>query len=202
MRSASRKTPTNQSVLKAGVHRCLLACAFILTALSQPMAAEEGALWNAIRTGAAFAIMRHELAPGTGDPDNFQIGDCNTQRNLNDTGRSRAVATGKRFRDNGIERAEIYTSQWCRCRETAELLGLGDVEDLPALNSFFQDYEQRAPQTDRLKAWLENRDAKSPLVLVTHQVNIRALTGESTSSGQIIVAQRRSDGAIEVLGKL
>ena len=180
----------------------LLACAFLFMALPSTQAADESALWQAIRSGEAFAILRHELAPGTGDPDNFQIGDCTTQRNLNDTGRTRATATGKRFRQNGIERAQVYSSQWCRCRETAKLLGIGEVNDLPALNSFYENDEERTPQTKRLLQWLDARKPGAALVLISHQVNIRALTGEPTRSGQIIVAQRQPNGKIVVLGKL
>ncbi len=150
--------------------------------------------------------MRHELAPGIGDPDNFELGDCSTQRNLNDTGRERARVTGERFRANGVAQADVLTSQWCRCRETAELLRLGSVEPLPVLNSFFEEREKAEARTSDLKAWLAARAnsaaAAKPLVLVTHQVNISALTGRGTSSGEIIVARYTGSGIIEVLGSL
>lgn len=162
---------------------------------------EEAELWEAIRTGTAIAIMRHELAPGTGDPGEFRIGDCDTQRNLNDTGRKHAAATGNRFRANGIERADVVSSQWCRCLDTARLLNLGKVQELSALNSFFEDMDEETAQTARLKDWLATRSSNSPLILVTHQVNIRGLTGQSTSSGEIIVF-RMTGGGVEVLGSL
>jgi len=179
-----------------------IACALPLALLVPGHAADEAALWQAIRSGEAFAILRHELAPGTGDPGNFTIGDCTTQRNLDDTGRQRAIATGKRFRDNAIERADVYSSQWCRCRDTATLLGVGEVKDLPALNSFYENYEVSAAQTNELKQWLGARNPAAPLILVSHQVNIRALTGRSTRSGEIIVGRIGADGKITVLGSL
>ena len=180
----------------------LIAFAFLQSAVLPARAGNEAALWQAIRSGEAFAIMRHELAPGTGDPNHFQIGDCTTQRNLNQAGRERAAATGERFRTNQIVRADVYTSQWCRCGETAELLNLGEVRHLPALNSFYENYEQRTPRTQELKMWLSQRKPGAPLILVTHQVNILALTGTSTSSGEIVVARLRPDGTVIVLGKL
>lgn len=165
-------------------------------------ASDEDALWEAVRNGVAVAIMRHALAPGTGDPDNFVLGDCSTQRNLSDAGRRQATKIGDRFRENGIQMAHVFTSEWCRCRDTAELLGLGPVKALPPLNSFFERWENRDPQTAALRAWLADYNGKGPLVLVTHQVNIRALTGSFTSSGEIVVALWEPDGSLTVLGTL
>ena len=102
-------------------------------------AASESELWNALKTGSAFAIMRHALAPGTGDPANFNVGDCSTQRNLSDQGRRQASEIGDRFRKFGIDKAEIFTSAWCRCHETAELLKLGKVRPLGVINSVLPD---------------------------------------------------------------
>jgi broad specificity phosphatase PhoE len=146
--------------------------------------------------------MRHARAPGTGDPTNFDLNDCATQRNLSEDGRRQAVEIGARFRDHDIARAAVYSSAWCRCRETADLLGLGTVETLPALNSFFGRWDRRDPQTAATLAWLAAYEGDGPLVLVTHQVNIRALTGAGTRSGEMVVARRAPDGEIVVLGRL
>lgn len=191
------------------IRRTLASCATILLAAcllvaqGRPAEAEESdSLWAALRDGAAFAMMRHALAPGTGDPADFALGDCATQRNLSDQGRRQAAEIGDRFREQGIERARVFSSAWCRCRDTAELLRLGPVETLPPLNSFFADPERRAPQTAALEAWLADRRAGEPLVLVTHQVNITALTGVYPRSGEIVVARREPDGTVTVLGRL
>lgn len=165
-------------------------------------AEDEARLWSAIRSGEAFAIMRHELAPGTGDPTDVVIDDCTTQRNLDDQGRTRSRATGARFRKNDIVVARVFTSQWCRCRETAELLGLGTPVDLAALNSFYELRQNRAPQMKALHAWLGTDRRDRPMVLVTHQVVISALTGRFASSGEIIVVKRTGDKQYEVLGRL
>ena len=146
--------------------------------------------------------MRHALAPGTGDPGNFVLEDCSTQRNLNDVGRRQAEAIGARFRSNGIETARVYSSRWCRCLETADLLGLGDVTPLPALNSFFQDRSKGPAQTAALKTFLSGRTAGEPMVLVTHQVNITALTDIFPTSGEIVVVNVRADGTVDVAGRI
>ena len=159
-------------------------------------------LWAALREGRAFAMMRHALAPGTGDPASFDVNDCATQRNLNDVGRDQAARTGDAFRANGITTAKVMTSAWCRCQETARLLDIGEPAVLGALNSFFQNRGQRDPQTQALKQWLGAFTGASPLVLVTHQVNISALTGQFASSGEIVVVDRDMGDGVKVLGSL
>lgn len=159
-------------------------------------------LWAALRDGNAFAIMRHALAPGTGDPANLTLGDCSTQRNLSEEGREQSRRIGQQFRDNGMNKAYIYSSEWCRCMETAELLNIGKVNALQPLNSFFRFRERREPQTKALKTWLTENKAKTPLVLVTHMVNIYALTNTFTTSGEIVVVRPEADGNLTVLGTL
>ena len=117
-------------------------------------AAEEAVLWRALASKGHVALLRHAIAPGTGDPPDFAVGDCSTQRNLSQEGRAQAERIGDRFRDNGVEAARVVSSQWCRCLDTAELLGLGAVEELPLLNSFYQRTERRKPQTEALNEWL------------------------------------------------
>jgi len=179
---------------------CLLST--ILVAPAQAADTSKDQLWAALASGKAFAIMRHALAPGTGDPAGFDVNICTTQRNLSDEGRAQARRTGVRFRRNGIDAAMVYSSAWCRCTETAELLKLGPVRVLPSLNSFFQHRSQRQLQTDELKAWLQAQPVDRPLVLVTHQVNITALTGVFPSSGEIVFMHREADGSFVPLGSL
>jgi phosphohistidine phosphatase SixA len=181
---------------------CLLAAVCLLTLANTARADTADELWAAVRDGRAFAIMRHALAPGVGDPENLQIGDCTTQRNLSAEGRAQARAIGARFQANGIGRADVYSSAWCRCRDTAEELRLGKVKILTPLNSFFRDWSRREPQTKALKDWLAAYAGTGPLVLVTHQVNISALTGRGTRSGEIVVARLGPDKDVTVLGSL
>lgn len=167
------------------------------------LAQSQQAMWTALKSGEAFAMMRHALAPGTGDPPNFKLEDCTTQRNLSAEGRRQAAQIGARFRKAGITSASVYTSAWCRCRETAKLLGLGPAEDLSALLSFYKNDLRTAPQTAALRSWLStNWQGGRPLVLVTHQVNIQALTGVDPPSGGIVVVRRASNVALKVMGRL
>lgn len=168
----------------------------ILLLLPTALAAND---WDALKQPGAIAIMRHALAPGTGDPANFELGNCQTQRNLDERGRNQARTIGAAFREHGISFDLVLTSQWCRTRETAELLNLGPVVEAPALNSFFGRYERREGQTRDTRALL--RDQEDRVILVTHQVNISALTGQATRSGEVLII-RFDDGEIEVLGSI
>ena len=154
------------------------------------------------KAGNHIALVRHALAPGTGDPENFMLGDCSTQRNLSETGRKQAAAIGMQFRAAGITSAEVYTSQWCRCRETAELMGLGKPLELPALNSFFRKYERRDQQNAQLRQWLSGKDLSKPVVLVTHQVNITAFSGVYPESGEIILMRKTASGGFELASRI
>ncbi len=147
-------------------------------------------LLEIVRRGEAFIIMRHALAPGTGDPGHFKVDDCRTQRNLNDQGRQQSRAIGELLKKHGINKAAVMSSQWCRCLETANLLGIGKVAAFPVLNSFYQDRSTAASQTDDLLQYLNsNRGTASPTVLVTHQVNISALTNQFARSGEMLVVE-------------
>ena len=159
-------------------------------------------LWNSLRSGNSLVLIRHAIAPGTGDPNHFRLGDCSTQRNLSAAGRSQAQAIGRQFRAHGIQQAQVFSSQWCRCMETAELLELGPVTELPELNSFFQQYERRDLQTQHLKKWLKRATFDHPLVLVTHQVNITALTDFYPESGEMVIIKRSDSGEILVIGSI
>lgn len=155
--------------------------------------------WEALDTPGAFAIMRHALAPGTGDPANLTVGDCSTQRNLSQQGRDQATRIGQAFRDRGHSFDIVLTSQWCRCRDTAELLNLGPVEEVPAFNSFFQDFSTRDSQTAEALTHLADRSDRP--FIVTHQVNIRALTGQITRSGEVLIVRHAGD-TLDVLGSI
>lgn len=179
----------------------LIAC-LLVWAPGSSHALEQDELWAAVRDRSAFVMMRHALAPGTGDPDSFDVNECATQRNLSDDGRQQAVVAGEWLRKNGIERAAVFSSAWCRCLDSARLLDVGPVELLAPLNSFFSNREQRDPQMAALHSWLADYKADKPLILVTHQVNITALTGEFARSGDMLVVRRATDGTFAVLGKL
>ena len=180
----------------------LTALLAVLWGGSAASAAGESAAWAALRSGGHIALMRHALAPGTGDPANFDVADCGTQRNLSQEGRDQAARIGEQARANGLSAALVRSSQWCRCLETAELLGLGPAEVLPALNSFFRSPERGLSQTQAVETWIGEQALDQPVILVTHQVNITALTGVYPRSGEILIVAPSPDGSLAVIDRL
>jgi len=156
-----------------------------------------------MKTGGHILIIRHALAPGTGDPANFRIGDCSTQRNLDDRGREQAGAIGKFLRSKGITSARVYSSQWCRCLETAELIDMGSVAELPALNSFYELTRDREPHLKALKKFIAEQPSDGVLViLVTHLVTISAIADEGVSSGEGALLKLSRGAPYEIVGRL
>lgn len=178
----------------------IILVAMSLSSLSVCVAAEEELIIQNLKDGNHFVILRHALAPGTGDPQDFVVDDCTTQRNLSAEGRKQAKRIGELLRSHGIDNARVFSSQWCRCIETARLLGLGEVEELSALNSFFRFFEKKEEQTTELRTWLKEQDLSTPLVLVTHQVNITALTSVFPGSGEMVIVEREEDDNLRVVG--
>ena len=144
-------------------------------------------------------LIRHALAPGFGDPQNFDLNDCSTQRNLDGEGREQAFRIGEKIKAAGIKFSKIYSSQWCRCLETAKNMNLGEITVEPGLNSFFQGIVPKEKTLDRLRKRLESVEAKQELVLmITHQVTITAVTGITVSSGGAVAFNTKSGESREV----
>jgi phosphohistidine phosphatase SixA len=165
----------------------MLGSAALLLAGRPRTAQAEDAAWDAARHGRAAVLMRHAVASGGGDPPGFRLDDCSTQRQLSEAGRAQSRAIGALLRARGIVSARVLSSAWCRCLDTAERLGLGPVTIEPILNSFFADRGTAEAQTAALRGLLRDWSEPRPLVLVTHQVNITALTGVLPASGEALL---------------
>jgi broad specificity phosphatase PhoE len=147
-------------------------------------------------------VMRHANAPGTGDPENFKLSDCATQRNLDAAGRAQAAQIGRRLAKAGVKGIKVYSSQWCRCLETARLLAVGPVTQLPALNSFFARAEERDEQIALLRQFLAGLPVDGPpVVLVTHQVTVTALTGVYPESANGVILQLNGTVTPRIVGE-
>lgn len=144
-------------------------------------------------------LMRHALAPGIGDPPGFTVADCASQRNLSADGRAQAARIGQWLRQQGVTGAQVLTSPWCRCTETAQLLGLADAAVEPALASFFDEPGRASEFTQRLQlrlALASQTKGDHALVLVTHHVNILAYVGENVGSGDMVLVQFDAQGKL------
>lgn len=183
--------------LRAGLAGLLL---LLLASLAR---ADEAAAWAALRSGSAIALVRHGLAPGVGDPPGWRLDDCSTQRNLNEAGRAEARALGERLRAEKIRVTRLLASPWCRCVETARLLGLApplQIDEAFA-NAYMLD-DRRDELTRRGRAVLQGWRGPGVLVAVTHGQNIGLLTGYSPATGELVVVAGGEGGALRVVGVL
>jgi len=158
--------------------------------------------WALLRQGGNVLLMRHaQTESGIGDPPNFRIGECSTQRNLNDAGREQSRRVAAAFQRENIALDEVRSSAWCRCVETAEL-AFGRHTVWSPINSFFQQSGRESQTLDVLQS-LKTFKAPRNVVLVTHQVNISALTGSFTAMGEILLTRpaQMADGRLRVLAR-
>lgn len=184
-------TRSSRTIWPAVLHCCLatLGLATVATADSFALLEQPGHV----------LLLRHANAPGVGDPAGMQLSDCSTQRNLDEVGRNQARELGRRLRAAGVTNARVYTSELCRCRETARLLDIGPVEALPALNSTVgRTEQQRETQLKALHAFMEKLPREGgPVVLVTHQVIVTALTDNYPDSGGGLILRLLPKGGFE-----
>lgn len=157
----------------------------------------EAALADDLKDGQHVLLIRHADAPGYGDPAGYVISQCSTQRNLGDYGKKQAKAIGSWLNKQGIDKAQMISSPWCRCSDTARLMDLGSVKIDPSLGSFFDDMSLEKKQTKELEQLIKSeldKQTKVPVILVTHHVNIRAYMGKNVSQGDMVLVKVNKNG--------
>ena len=158
-------------------------------------------LMNQLKDGGNLIFIRHAYAPGSGDPNNFNLDDCTTQRNLNKDGRKQAQYIGEFFIKNKIKIDKVLSSEWCRCKETAKI-AFKNFSTISFLNSFYSSkyVKNKDKQIRALNGYLKNFGSKQNLILVTHYVLISEVLNYGPSSGEIVVSDRNFNiiGSIEI----
>ena len=144
-----------------------------------------------LKEGKKIVFIRHALAPGNGDPNNFDLKNCSTQRNLNKKGIAQSKKIGDFFKNNNIKIDKVLSSEWCRCKDTAKI-AFGKFETFKALNSFYEPRfsKNRFKQIRDLKNFISNWDSDSNLIIVTHYVVILDILDRRTSSGEMIISDQ------------
>tara|TARA_B100001250_G_scaffold10653_1_gene9253 strand:- start:322 stop:873 length:552 start_codon:yes stop_codon:yes gene_type:complete len=157
---------------------------------------------NSLKEGKKLIFIRHAIAPGNGDPNNFNIKDCSTQRNLNKNGIKQSKKIGLFFKKNKIKIDKILSSEWCRCIDTAKY-AFENFETFDALNSFYDEKfaANETRQINDLKKYIKNWDSDKNLVFVTHYVVISSILNTGSSSGEIIISDKNFNiiGSINVM---
>ena len=157
---------------------------------------------KSLKEGKKLIFIRHAIAPGNGDPNNFDINDCSTQRNLDEKGIEESEKIGLFFKNNKIKIDKVLSSQWCRCKDTAKY-AFKNFETFNALNSFYDEKfaANEAKQIKDLKNYIKNWDSDKNLVLVTHFVVISSILNTGSSSGEIIISDKKFNiiGSIDMM---
>jgi phosphohistidine phosphatase SixA len=182
-----------------------ISLALVFSLFSHPIHASELLIWDKLQGSnpkGYVLLLRHSYAPGVGDPANFKLGDCSTQRNLNSEGREDAKEIGEWIKRREIKISRVESSRWCRAKETAELLNLGKVKLNKNLDSLFQEVDiANHPKTLKARNQIvKHRDKRGLLIMVGHFVNIGALTGVGVNSGEGVLVRANKKGEIEVFG--
>ena len=177
----------------------------LITLLTQSSYANELLIWDKLQGSAPkgyVLLLRHTLAPGVGDPENFKLTDCATQRNLSEVGRQDAKEVGEWLKRRELKIFRVESSRWCRAKETAQLLNLGKVKLNKNLDSLFEESDiANHPATKQVrKQILNHRNKVGLLILVGHYVNIGAVTGVGVDSGEGVLVKADSKGVLKVVG--
>ncbi len=158
-------------------------------------------LINQLEDGGKLIFIRHAYAPGSGDPNNFNLNDCSTQRNLSDDGRKQAKYIGKFFKENKIKIDKVLSSEWCRCKETAKI-AFKNFSTNSFLNSFYsyKFTKNKIKQINALNDYVNKFKSNKNLVLITHYVLISEVLNYGPSSGEIVVSDKNFNiiGTIEI----
>ena len=164
----------------------------IFISLTTPIKADLNKnLLNQLEEGGKLIFIRHAYAPGGGDPDDFNLNDCSTQRNLNEEGRDQAKYIGEFFKKNKIKIDKVLSSEWCRCKETAEI-AFKDFSTNSFLNSFYSSKfaKNKQKQIKMLNNYVKKFTSDKNLILVTHYVLISEVLDYAPSSGEIVVSDK------------
>ena len=155
--------------------------------------------WKPAQDGNKIIFIRHALAPGSGDPDDINLSDCETQRNLNIEGIDQSKKIGNFFKINSIKVGNVLSSEWCRCKDTA-FHAFSNYKTFNGLNSFYSQkfYKNKNKQIKELKSFIRKWNKNENLILVTHYVVIMELLGVSSNSGEVIVSNKK----YEVLSRI
>jgi phosphohistidine phosphatase SixA len=141
----------------------------------------------ALEEPSYVALVRHGDAPGRHEPPGFDLNDCSTQRNLSDKGRSDARQLGELIRGTGLRVTAVVASRWCRARQTAELMDLGPVKNEPSFDNLAFNRKRAEELLDGERKLITSWHGPGVLLIVTHQSNIKALTGLDLEQGEMVV---------------
>ena len=170
----------------------ILILSFILSLILTTSTFSKDELILNLQSGGNIIFIRHALAPGTGDPENIDLNDCETQRNLNDKGIEQSKLIGDFFKKNNIPIDQVLSSEWCRCKDTA-MYAFDKFNTFKPLNSFYDEkfFKNKNKQINNLKKFIDKWDGKKNLIFVTHYVVILKMLGIGTNSSELVITDKK-----------
>jgi len=168
----------------------IAALASVVALAPAARAQDADAAWRALAGDGAVALIRHAKAPGPSpDPPGARLEDCATQRNLSAEGRAQAAKLGEIWRAKGAKLGKAISSPWCRCLDTARLMGLGEPQIDHALYNLLARPPDRDAKVEAFKKLIREWKGPGTLVLVTHGISMRAVIGTEGGEGGIVVVR-------------
>ena len=169
----------------------ILIFTFILSIISTSNSFSNDKIISKLQSGGNIVFIRHAIAPGNGDPENFNIKDCSTQRNLSEEGINQSKKIGAFFKKNNINIAKVLSSEWCRCKDTAKY-AFKNFSTFEGLNSFYDPRfeEYKTKQINDLKRYIQKWESPDNLILITHYVVISEILKKGVSSGEIVITDK------------
>ena len=170
----------------------ILILSFILSLILTTSTFSKDELILNLQSGGNIIFIRHALAPGTGDPENIDLNDCETQRNLNNKGIEQSKLIGDFFKKNNIPIDQVLSSEWCRCKDTA-MYAFDKFNTFKPLNSFYDDkfFKNKNKQINNLKKFIDKWNGKKNLIFVTHYVVILEMLGIGTNSSELVITDKK-----------
>ena len=170
----------------------ILILSFILSLILTTSTFSKDELILNLQSGGNIIFIRHALAPGTGDPENIDLNDCETQRNLNDKGIEQSKLIGDFFKKNNIPIDQVLSSEWCRCKDTA-MYAFDKFNTFKPLNSFYDDkfFKNKNKKINNLKKFIDKWNGKKNLIFVTHYVVILEMLGIGTNSSELVITDKK-----------
>jgi phosphohistidine phosphatase SixA len=163
------------------------------------------ALMSALKSGGYVIYLRHAKSDKTQtDADPIAVADCKTQRNLSDAGRKQAQMIGSAFKTLGIAIDKVYSSPYCRAKDTASL-AFSDSEQKVTSSLYYSmglPKDAAAAAKDELSKMLAAMPKNgSNTMLVGHTSNIKEVAGVwPKKEGAGFVFQPDGKGGFKVVG--
>jgi phosphohistidine phosphatase SixA len=182
------------------MQRALLPAVVLLLAPLMLMA-ENNPIWQRVAEGGTVVVMRHAATVEVPLAQALALsGDCTSEQQLSRAGEAQARAIGQQFATRGIKLEQILSSEYCRARATAELMG-GAYATWSPLNLLeAMTDEDRADSLMEIEELIADYSGSATLLLITHRSTINSLLFRQVEAADMVVVLPDGKGRFNTLG--